>query len=379
MNFFQELQTNYDIRDDTIKIVEMHTCGEPTRIIVKGYPPIKGSTILEKRRYVQENLDYLRKRIIFEPRGHKDQYGAILIKNNNENCDETADIGVLFMHNEGYSTMCGHAIIALGRFLIDSNILNFSNDGQVRINIECPCGIVPTFVDTIRLSNGRLQARLDKDVKFHSVPSFAVATDVSIEFKERKIRFDIAFGGAFYIIISVKELLPEIVQENYYKFMLEHFKYITELAGDLTEKCRNLKEFIQKYIKHPDNLKQDLNFLYGTIVTYDTYNICVFANREIDRSPCGSGVSARVALQHAKGILPLNKTCYYQSIIGNDDNNKFSGKVIKSLKLQGNSNNISEEIQAVIVEVGGKAYYTGVSTLLIEKDDTFQEGFLLPN
>lgn len=377
MDFFQELQTNYDIKDDTIKIVEMHTCGEPTRIIVKGYPSIKGSTILEKRRYVQENLDYLRKRIIFEPRGHKDQYGAILIKNSNENDDETADIGVLFMHNEGYSTMCGHATIALGRFLIDSNILNFSNDGQVRINIECPCGIVPTFVDTIRLSNGRLQARSDKDVKFHSVPSFAVAIDVSIEFKGRKIRVDIAFGGAFYIIISVKELLPEIGQENYHKIMLENFKYITELAGDLTEKCRNSKEFIQKYIIHPDNLKQDLNFLYGTIVTNDTYNMCIFANREIDRSPCGSGVSARVALQYAKGTLQLNQICYYQSIIGND--NKFSGKVIKSLKLQGNGNNNSEEIQAVIVEVGGKAYYTGVSTLIIEKDDTFQEGFLLPN
>lgn len=377
MNFFQEIQTNYDIKDDTIKIVEMHTCGEPTRIIVKGYPPIKGSTILEKRRYVQENLDYLRKRIIFEPRGHKDQYGAILIKNSNENDDETVDIGVLFMHNEGYSTMCGHATIALGRFLIDSNILNFSHDGQVRINIECPCGIVPTFVDTIRLSNGKLQARSDKDVKFHSVPSFAVAINVSIEFKGRKIRVDIAFGGAFYIIISVKELLPDIVQENYHKVMLENFKYITELAGDLTEKCRNSKEFIQKYIIHPDNLKQDLNFLYGTIVTNDTYNICIFANREIDRSPCGSGVSARVALQYAKGILQLNQTCYYQSIIGND--NKFSGKVIKSLKLQGNGNNNSEEIQAVIVEVGGKAYYTGVSTLIIEKDDTFQEGFLLPN
>ncbi|GBB95209.1 hypothetical protein RclHR1_00250007 [Rhizophagus clarus] len=376
MNFFQELQTNYDIKDDTIKIVEMHTCGEPTRIIVKGYPTIKGTTILEKRRYVKENLDYLRKRIIFEPRGHKDQYGAILIKNDNENGDEIADIGVLFMHNEGYSTMCGHAIIALGRFLIDSNILKFSNDGKVRINIECPCGIVPTFVDTIRLSNGRLQARSDKDVKFHSVPSFAIAIDVSIEFKERKIKFDIAFGGAFYIIISIKELLPllpEILQENYHhnKIMLENFKFITELAGDLTEKCRNSKEFIQEYIIHPDNLKQDLNFLYGTIITDDIYNICIFANREIDRSPCGSGVSARVALQYAKGILPLNQTCYYQSVIGND-NNKFSGKVIKSLQL-------TKEIQAVIVEVGGKAYYTGVSTLIIENDDSFQEGFLLPN
>ena len=108
--------------------------------------------------------------------------------------------------------------------------------------------------------------------------------------------------------------------------------------------------FIEKYIIHPDKSKQDLNFLYGTIVTDDTSNICIFADREIDRSPCGSGVSARVALHYAKGILPLDETRYYQSIIGND--NKFSGKVIKSLKLQ-------EEIQAVIVEVGGKAYYTG--------------------
>jgi trans-L-3-hydroxyproline dehydratase len=381
MDFFQELQTNYDTKDDTIKIVEMHTCGEPVRIVVRGYPPIKGSTILEKRRYVQKNLDYLRKRVIFEPRGHKDQYGVILIQSKNESGDNAADIGVLFMHNEGYSTMCGHATIALGRFLIDSNILNLSersnsDDGQVRINIECPCGIVPTFVDTIRLVNGRLQARSDKDVKFHSVPSFAVAIDVSIEFKGRKIKFDIGFGGAFYIIISVKELLElnsEILQEDYHKIMLEKFKYITELAGDLTEKCRNSKEFIQKYIIHPDNSKQDLNFLYGTIVTNDTYNICIFADREIDRSPCGSGVSARVALQYAKGTLPLDKTCYYQSMIGND---KFSGKVIKPLKLQGSRN---EEIQAVIVEVGGKAYYTSVSTLIMEKDDSFQEGFLLPN
>jgi len=397
MDFFRELQANYDTKNDTVKIIDMHTCGEPTRIIIKGYPTIKGSTILEKRRYVQENLDYLRKRILFEPRGHKDQYGAILIKNNtNENNGkDIADVGVLFMHNEGYSTMCGHATIALGRFFIDSNMLNLSersdfNNGQVRINIECPCGIVPTFVDTIRLSNGKLQARSDQDVKFHSVPSFAVAMNCSIEFKERKIVFDIAFGGAFYIIVSVKELLglkSQVIPENYYKIMLENFKYITELAGNLTEKCRNSKEFIRKYMIHPDNSKNDLNFLYGTIVTDDddtnnnnnnnSINICIFADREIDRSPCGSGVSARMALQYAKGILSLNKTCYYQSIIGND--NKFSGRVIKPLKLQGRNNDRSDEIQAVIVEVGGKSYYTGVSTLIIEDNDSFQEGFLLPN
>ncbi len=147
-----------------LSVVDMHTGGEPLRIILSGYPEVKGDTILAKRRYVREHLDHLRKVLMFEPRGHYDMYGALLVRSELAE----ADLGVLFMHNEGYSTMCGHAVIALGRFAVDYGLIKEPTSPETQINIHCPCGLVKAFTE---YSNGKTGA-----VRFHSVPAFAFAT-----------------------------------------------------------------------------------------------------------------------------------------------------------------------------------------------------------
>lgn len=147
-----------------LSVVDMHAGGEPLRIILSGYPQVNGDTVLAKRRYVRDHLDHLRKVLMFEPRGHYDMYGALLVQSE----IPVADLGVLFMHNEGYSTMCGHAVIALGRFAVDYGLVRNPTSPETQINIHCPCGLVKAFVE---YNNGKTGA-----VRFHSVPAFVFAT-----------------------------------------------------------------------------------------------------------------------------------------------------------------------------------------------------------
>ncbi|KAK3733827.1 hypothetical protein QZH41_001446 [Actinostola sp. cb2023] len=188
--------------EDDIKIttVEMHTAGQPLRIITSGYPEIKGDTILAKRRYVKENLDHLRKVLMSEPRGHFDMYGALLV----EPDLEEADLGVVFMHNEGYSTMCGHGVIALGRYAIDSGLVTTdtgpaSTVGEIPVSIQCPCGIVKVFVELSEGKSGR--------VRFVSVPAFAFALDLKVETEKfGTITLDIGFSGSVLAVVDEEKL-----------------------------------------------------------------------------------------------------------------------------------------------------------------------------
>lgn len=149
---------------DEFSVVDMHTGGEPLRIVLSGYPEIKGDSVLSKRRYVREHLDHLRRVLMYEPRGHYDMYGTVIVDSEMPE----ADLGVLFMHNEGYSTMCGHAIIALGRFAIDYKLVKEPQSPETQVNIHCPCGLVKAFVE---YSDGKTGG-----VRFRSVPAFAFAT-----------------------------------------------------------------------------------------------------------------------------------------------------------------------------------------------------------
>lgn len=149
---------------DELSVVDMHTGGEPLRVILSGYPEVKGDSVLSKRRYVREHLDHLRRALMYEPRGHYDMYGALIVDSELPE----ADLGVLFMHNEGYSTMCGHAVIALGRFAVDYKLVKEPKSPETQVNIHCPCGLVKAFVE---YSGGKTGG-----VRFLSVPAFAFAT-----------------------------------------------------------------------------------------------------------------------------------------------------------------------------------------------------------
>ncbi|MBL8581299.1 MAG: proline racemase family protein, partial [Rhizobiaceae bacterium] len=178
----------------TVETVEMHTGGEPVRIVVSGYPEIVGATILEKRRYARENLDHLRRMLMFEPRGHYDMYGVLPVEPDLPG----ADMAVLFTHNEGYSTMCGHATIALGRFAVDQGLVPVTVPETV-VNLQCPCGLVRVRVAVEDTPAGPVTGA----VSFESVPSFAFALDLVAEVPGvGKVPFDIGYGGAFYALVD---------------------------------------------------------------------------------------------------------------------------------------------------------------------------------
>jgi trans-L-3-hydroxyproline dehydratase len=329
----------------TIETVEMHTGGEPVRIVVAGYPPIEGATILEKRRHVREKLDHLRKLLIFEPRGHYDMYGVLLVEPDLPG----ADLAVLFMHNEGYSTMCGHAVIALARWAVDSGRVPLRAP-ETSVNIQCPCGLVRA---TVAIDNGKAGA-----VRFESVPAFAFALDAAVEVPGLGlVTVDIGYGGAFYALAPAARFGLDVRRSR---------------TRDLVDAAAAVTEAAQARIalEHPED--PDLAFLYGTILTDGvetgdgpSANICVFAAREVDRSPTGSGVTARMAVRHARGLVVPGQISRFESVTGA----VFTGKVIRATK--------AGRFPAVTVEVGGRAHYTGTSSFTVEPDDPLKDGFLL--
>jgi proline racemase len=330
----------------SLRVVDMHTGGEPLRIVTAGYPPLPQGTILQKRAFVRDSLDHLRRMLMFEPRGHFDMYGALLVEPDLPD----ADLAVLFMHNEGYSTMCGHAILALGRYAVDEGLVAKTEPVTV-VNIECPCGLVKAEVDVEDGSAGA--------VSFESVPSFLFAPDCQIEVPGHgTIRFDIAYGGAFYALADCRQFGLEFGRDSVRAF--------TDAAAVLTESAK-----VAVALAHPDH--DDLAFLYGSILTdggdgsggRPTKNVCVFADRQVDRSPTGSGVTARLAAMHAKGEVAVGETRTFESIVGS----RFEGTVARLAK--------AGDTDAVTVRVSGRAFYSGRAEFIVEDDDPLGAGFIV--
>jgi trans-L-3-hydroxyproline dehydratase len=325
-----------------IETLEMHTGGEPVRIVLAGYPPIPGPTILAKRRYARERLDHLRRLLIFEPRGHFDMYGVIPV----EPDLPEADLAVLFMHNEGYSTMCGHAVIALARWAVESGRVARVAMGETPVNIQCPCGLV------------RCRVAPDGAVRFESVPAFAFALDAGLQVPGiGPVTLDIGYGGAFYAVLPASRLGLSLPGAS--------VRDLVDAAAAVTEAGK-----AQLPLRHPDD--PDLAFLYGTILTdggdgadCPSLNVCVFAEREVDRSPTGSGVTARMALLHARKAATLGEERRFQSLTGA----VFTGRVAAPAP--------AGEFVAVRVEVGGRAHYSGSARFTLEPDDEIGRGFLL--
>jgi trans-L-3-hydroxyproline dehydratase len=331
----------------SLTVIDMHTGGEPVRIVTGGYPAVPPGTILDKRAWVRDNLDHLRKILMFEPRGHYDMYGALLVEPDLSG----ADLAVLFMHNEGYSTMCGHAVIALGRYAVDQGVVA-AQEPVTTVNIECPCGMV---VASVEVTGGKAGA-----VSFESVPAFLFARNEEVELEGYgTVAFDIAYGGAFYALADCRQFGLEFGRDRARDFV--------DAATALTEKLK--AEFP---LSHPD--AADLAFLYGTILTdggdgsdgLPTKNVCVFADAEVDRSPTGSGVTARLAAMHAKGLIAEGETRIFESIVGS----QFTGQVARQTAL-------ADGNPAIVARVGGRAFYSGRAEFTVESDDPLGGGFLV--
>ncbi|KAI6650475.1 hypothetical protein LOD99_5912 [Oopsacas minuta] len=333
------------IGQDILETLEMHTCLEPVRIIQSGYPNIEGTTILEKRQFVTKHLDHLRTRLICEPRGSRAMYGVIPVKPDLPN----ADMAVLFMHNEGYSTMCGHAVIALGRYAIDYGIVP-AVAPETKVNIQCPCGLVTVFVEYSEGKSGR--------ARFISVPSYIFSQDSQIELPGYGvIHYDIAYGGAFYAVALVTQFGLDLKTSGY--------EALRSAAASLTELLRKTIK-----LQHTDS---DLAFLYGTILIDENDNteeICnnfvVFGDAQVDRSPCGSGTTARIAIQFYKHNLKLGQ----QRMFTGPSGGKFIAQAVKEESIGAGKNGI-------IVEVSGHGYYSGMCRFSHESDDPFCDGKLM--
>ncbi|WP_462251250.1 proline racemase family protein [Ekhidna sp.] len=325
----------------SIKTIDMHTCGEPLRVILDGFPSLEGSSVLDYRRFIKSNYDYLRTSLMFEPRGHADMYGVVITPST------VADFGVVFLHNEGYSTMCGHATLAIAKLAVEAGWVE-KIEPLTKIKIEAPCGILDAFVT---VKNGKAT-----EVRFHNVPSFVVALDQEVEVEGLgNVQYDLAYGGAYYAFVDAQSLGLKCSPEDY--------RSLIESGMDIKRAVMKQKEII-----HP--LEEDLGFLYGTIFTEESptahsRNVCIFAEGEVDRSPTGSGVSARLALEYARNKITIGEKIKIESILRTE----FQCSVIKTIDYEG--------IDAIVPEVEGTAHVTGVNTFLIDPEDPLKDGFIL--
>ncbi len=329
-----------------ITTCEMHTGGEPVRIVTGGYPNIPGATILDKRRYARERLDHLRRFLMLEPRGHHDMYGAILVQPD----DPAADLAVLFCHNDGYSTMCGHATIAVARWAVDKGLVR-ARPPMATVRLQCPCGLVEARVDVAE--DGRAG-----DVAFDSVGAFAADLNAVVDVHGAgPVEVDVGYGGAFYAIVPAARFGLEVG--------VSPVSAVVDAAWSVTRAAKRQLE-----LSHPEHA--DLGFLYGTILTdgasgegEPSANVCVFADRQVDRSPTGSGVTARMAVQVAKGQAGPGAQRRFSSLTGA----VFSARIVGETAVGGRS--------AVTVRVGGRACYTGEARFRAEDGDPLAGGFSL--
>lgn len=331
-----------------ITTIDAHAAGEPLRIVTGGMPELPGATMLLRRRYMLEHLDHVRRALMFEPRGHFNMYGAIVTPP----VTAGADLGVLFMHNEGYSTMCGHGIIALVTVLVETGVLP-AKGARTAVRLDTPAGLVraTAYLD----ASGRVER-----VSFLNVPSFVFAHDVVLDVPGYgRVVVDIAFGGAFYAFLPAERVGLRVAPEQ---------------TAELVRAGEAIKRAVHAAVPIVHPFEADLGFLYGTILTgppeapeHHSRNICVFANAEVDRSPTGTGVSARLAIHHGRGELPEGQVIEIESILGR--NSTFRGHVAEVTRVG--------QFAAVVPEVSGSAHITGRHEFVIDPSDQVGKGFLL--
>jgi trans-L-3-hydroxyproline dehydratase len=328
-----------------ILTVDAHAEGEPLRVVLAGFPLPEEGGILHRRRAARERYDALRTALMWEPRGHADMYGCILTPP----ATPQSDFGVLFTHNEGYSTMCGHGIIAVTRVVLELGLFPLT-EPHTTLRIDTPAGLVTAYAYVDR---GRIER-----VSFHNVPSFVVELDASVNVPGfGPVRYDLAFGGAFYAYLPAERVGLEIVPSN---------------SRALIDAGMAVKRAVMgsRAIAHPHD--PDLGFLYGTIFTgpaesadAHSRNVCIFAEGEVDRSPTGTGVSGRLAIHRARGEIDVGQAIVIESIIGST----FTGRIVGETRMG--------EYAAVVPEVSGRAFITGRHEFLLDPDDPLVRGFLV--
>ena len=328
-----------------IRCIDSHTMGEATRIIVGGVPVLKGSTVMEKKKYFLEHYDYIRKMAMLEPRGHAERVGGLLT----EPCDPSADYGVIFLDGGGCLNMCGHGTIGVCTVLVETGMVKVT-EPITEITLEAPAGLVRAQVE---VKDGEVV-----QVSFKNVPAFLYKKDVTVDVPElgRKITCDISFGGSFFAIVKDEEMGVEIDPKN---------------LDDIVPKALALRKALNENveIKHPylDITTVDLVEIYGKAKSSDAdlQNVVVFGEKQVDRSPCGTGTSAKMADLVARGNLKIGDRFVYESVF----QTKFIGVPVEKTTCG--------DFEAIIPQVTGKAYITGFNDLVLDRRDPLGHGFIM--
>lgn len=329
----------------SIQAIDSHTAGEATRIVVGGIPNVKGNSMPEKKEYLEKNLDYLRTAIMLEPRGHNDMFGSVMT----QPCCPDADFGIIFMDGGGYLNMCGHGTIGAMTAAIETGVVP-AVEPITHVVMEAPAGIIRGDVTVV---DGKA-----KEVSFLNVPAFLYKEGVEVDLPGvGTVKFDISFGGSFFAIIHASQLGLKIEPQN---------------AGKLTELAMKLRDIINEKIEiqHPTlaHIKTvDLVEIYDEPTHPEaTYkNVVIFGQGQVDRSPCGTGTSAKLATLHAKGELKVGEKFVYESILGT----LFKGEIVEETKVA--------DFNAVVPKISGSAYITGFNHFVIDEEDPLKHGFIL--
>jgi proline racemase len=331
-----------------IRTIDAHTAGEPLRLVVDGFPRIEGRTMLERREWLREHHDHLRTALMLEPRGHADMYGAILTAPERPD----SDAGVLFMHNEGYSTMCGHGVIAVVTMGIERGLLE-PRAGRDEIRLDAPAGQICARASVATVDGRRRVER----VSFRNVPSFVLHPGVVVRAGGRDVRADVAFGGAFYAIVDAESSGIPLVPGR---------------LNDLKRLGMEIKDAVEAAVGVAHPTDEGLEGIYGTIFTgppsseaADLRNVTVFADAEVDRSPCGTGTCAVMAVLSAIGLLDAGHPFRHESLIGT----VFRGRIAGMTEVA--------DRPAIVPEVEGSAWITGDHAFVIDPGDPLRRGFRL--
>ena len=334
-----------------LRTIDAHTAGEPLRLVVEGWPAPKGRTMLERRAWAREHQDHLRRALMFEPRGHADMYGALLTEP--ERAD--SDMGVLFMHNEGFSTMCGHGVIAVVTLAIERGLLQRPGAGTHAVVLDAPAGQIRATAEVTVRPDGR--PRVGR-VSFVNVPSFVLAAAVPIRLGARTLHVDVAFGGAFYAIVDAE---------------LAGLPVTPERLPELRQAGMTIARAVEAAMTVVHPAEPGLTGVYGTIFTApptvpgaDLRNVTIFADREVDRSPCGTGTCAVLAVLDAMGLVDASEQArpfVHESVIGTT----FSARVVGRSAIG--------DLAAIVPELTGDAWITGEHTFLVDKADPLARGF----
>ncbi len=324
---------------EVFDVVDLHAAGEPLRVITGGYPAISGKTVLDKRDYVAEHLDHYRRRLMFEPWGHEDMYGCLLVPPERED----SLYGLIFMHNEGYSTMCGHATIAVTKLLVETRQVPVPPDAdEVRVKFDVPSGQIEAHA---RMESGKVRS-----VWFENVPAFAVSLDQRLVVEGRDLTIDVGFGGAYYAVVESRQLGLGVEPDT---------------VDELRIWARRIKAAVEKLALTHHPIDARLNGLYGVIFTDSAHddahfdrNLTVFADGQIDRSPCGSCLSTRLAILDAKGAIARNQAYAVESVI----DTVFTGQVIGDAAA-------GPPHRAVRTVIEGEAYVVGFRRFFVNPDD----------